>query len=477
MSETKSWPWREHWIVPIFKKKAVFAASNYRGIHLTAQLSKVVERLLLPLIEPHISRTVAFGPNQFAYTKCRGARDALAYLTMSWLLALNRRKKVAVYCSDVSGAFDRVRAERLLEKLRCKGVHPTMVALTESWLQQRTAHVVVEGHFSDKMVLKNMVFQGTVLGPSLWNLFYEDARRAIHETGFEEIVYADDLNGFKEFEHNASVVSVLADAKKCQTELHKWGRANQVSFDPAKESVHIVSHAQRHGDPFKLLGICFDCKLRMDLAVRDVVSQASWKLTTILRTRRFHGVSQLVQVYKSKVLSFVEYRTPAVYHAAKTTLAGIDAVQRRFLRECGLSDEEALLHFNLAPLETRRDIAMLGLIHRSVLGGGPRHFANMFLPSPPSASQKHDKQLLTHRSPRHLQILSRSALGLVDVYNLLPAQVVCQKSVASMQHELQALLKFRVRNGDSYWLHTFSPRVPLHEHPLQTVLMIFLFLW
>ena len=155
---------------------------------------------------------------------------------------------------------------------------------------------------------------------------------------------------------------------------------DQVSFDPAKESAYIVSHAQPHGDPFKLLGICFDCKLRMDLAVRDVVSQASWELSTILRTRRFHGVSQLVQVYKSKVLSFVEYRTPAVHHAAKTTLAGIDALQRRFLRECGLSDEEALLHFNLAPLETRRDIAKLGLIHRSVLGGGPRHFANSFCP-------------------------------------------------------------------------------------------------
>ena len=241
MLETKSWPesWSEHWVVTIYKKKAVFAASNERGIHLTAQLSKVAERLLLPLIEPHISRTVVFGPNQFAYTKCRGARDALAYLTMSWLLALNRRKKVAVCCSDVSGAFDRVRAERLLEKLRCKGVHPTMVALTEYWLQQRTAHVVVEGQFSDKMVLQNMVFQGTVLGFFLWNLFSEDARRAIHKTGFEE-----------KFAHNASVVSVLAEAKKCQTELHKVGRANEFSFDPAKESVHIMSHAQPYGDPF-----------------------------------------------------------------------------------------------------------------------------------------------------------------------------------------------------------------------------------
>ena len=96
-----------------------------------------------------------------------------------------------------------------------------------------------------------------------------------------------------------------------------------------RRNLRIVSHAQPHGDSFKLLGICFDCKLRMDLDARDVVSQASWKLTTILRTRRFHGVSQLEQVYKSKVLSFVEYRTPAVFHTARTTLAGIDAVQRR----------------------------------------------------------------------------------------------------------------------------------------------------
>ena len=94
--------------------------------------------------------------------------------------------------------------------------------------------MVVEGQFSDKMVLKNMVFQGTVLGPTLWNLFFEDARRAIHETGFEEIVNADDLNGFKEFAHNASVVSVLAEAKKCQTELHKWEQSKPGLFRPSE---------------------------------------------------------------------------------------------------------------------------------------------------------------------------------------------------------------------------------------------------
>ena len=143
---------------------------------------------------------------------------------MSWLLAFNRRKKVAAHCSDVSGAFDRVRADRLLEKLQSKGVHPAMIALVGSWLQQRTAQVVVDGQRSDKMLLKNMVFQGTVLGPTLWNLVYENARRAIHEAGNVETVYADDLNGFKEFEHNASVDSVMAEDRKCQSEPHNWSR-------------------------------------------------------------------------------------------------------------------------------------------------------------------------------------------------------------------------------------------------------------
>ena len=42
------WPraWREHWIVPIYKRKAKHDPDNYRGVHLTAQLSKCVERLL-----------------------------------------------------------------------------------------------------------------------------------------------------------------------------------------------------------------------------------------------------------------------------------------------------------------------------------------------------------------------------------------------------------------------------------------------
>ena len=76
----------------------------------------------------------AFGPSQFAYTLERGARDALALLVLTWIKALGTGRKVAVYCSDVSGAFDRVRTEPLVTKLKKKGLHPKNVAVLASWL-------------------------------------------------------------------------------------------------------------------------------------------------------------------------------------------------------------------------------------------------------------------------------------------------------------------------------------------------------
>ena len=84
---TGTWPemWLQHWVAPLFKRKNVYDPSNYRGIHLTAQLSKVVERLVKALFVPFVTRTIGYGPNQFAYSTGRGARDALATLVLKWV--------------------------------------------------------------------------------------------------------------------------------------------------------------------------------------------------------------------------------------------------------------------------------------------------------------------------------------------------------------------------------------------------------
>eukprot|EP00969_Alexandrium_andersonii_P173882 7686562-Alexandrium_andersonii.AAC.1 len=62
-----------------------------------------------------------------------------------------------------------------------------MVRVLSSSLAPRAARVVLQGCSSREIRTSAMVYQGTVFGPSLWNLFFADARRAIHSSGFSEL--------------------------------------------------------------------------------------------------------------------------------------------------------------------------------------------------------------------------------------------------------------------------------------------------
>ena len=102
--------------------------------------------------------------------------DALVLLVMKWLVAFNAGESTIIYCSDVSGAFDRVNASRLILKLTATGLHAQLVKLMKSWLSERRAQVIVGGKFSREFILKNIVFQGTVIGPDLRNVFYANSK-------------------------------------------------------------------------------------------------------------------------------------------------------------------------------------------------------------------------------------------------------------------------------------------------------------
>ena len=60
--------------------------------------------------------------------------------------------------------------------------------------------------------------------------------------------------------------------------MYKWGTANQMSFDHAKEANHILALNGGEGFNFKLLGVPFDYALSMRDAVVELVSEAGWKM-------------------------------------------------------------------------------------------------------------------------------------------------------------------------------------------------------
>eukprot|EP00969_Alexandrium_andersonii_P151654 6705890-Alexandrium_andersonii.AAC.1 len=65
----------------------------------------------------------------------------------------------------------------------------------------------------------------------------------------------------------------------------------------------------------------------MSEAANACAIDCAWKLRTLIRTSRYHTDSELVLLYKSHILSFIESRTAALSHASVSMLSPIDTVQ------------------------------------------------------------------------------------------------------------------------------------------------------
>ena len=471
------WPlrWREHWIVPLYKKKSRADPSNYRGVHLTAQVSKAAERVVGAYFQRQLERSGAYGDRQFAYSTGRGYGDALALSLLTWLLTLEHGQLVALYCSDVSGAFDRVCAKRLGAKLATLHLHPKIYRVLVSWLEPRTSQVVVGGERSPARTLCDSVFQGTVWGPPLWNCFYADATIAVAKRGFTDIVFADDLNCSKVMDTQLTNAEILAETRGCQEEVHAWGRGNRVAFDADKESFHILHRGRGEGENFTILGTEFDVALNMHDAAHSVSTEAGWRLRTLLRTRRYHSLRQMVNLYKAQVMSYIESRTVGLHHAAPTTLLCVDKVQRKFLRDMGLTEAQALADWNLAPLPSRRAIAMLGMLYRIAMRQAPEPLCDLFrrhsVRTEHTATRgfrrRHPLQLCEAMAMGgHTEVFRRSAFGLVTVWNMVPEAVVLSGSLRSFQKGLQdALRKRALETSDfaSFFTDAMRMQVPVFQ--------------
>ena len=64
----------------------------------------------------------------------------------------------------------------------------------------------------------------------------------------------------------------------------------------------------------------------------------------------------------------MEQHNGAIFHAAVSILQKLDSVQKNFLDELDVSASTAFLKCNFAPPKLRRNIGVLGLLYKRVLG-------------------------------------------------------------------------------------------------------------
>ena len=131
-------------------------------------------------------------------------------------------------------------------------------------------------------------------------------------------------------------------------------------------------------------------------------------------------------------------------------------MQDRFLGSLLITKEDAFCFHNFAPATLRRDIGILGFLHKRTLG--ECHPAiKAFLPMDPPGSNWHDKQISPQDSSgiRRRHLFQRSVFGMIDVYNRLPPCIIECTTVKDFQKQLTSIARSKCNNGDASWPQSF----------------------
>ena len=398
---SKTWPsqWKEARVVPIHKKSSRADPSNYRPISLLSVVGKLLEAIIASKVTSFMETHHLLSPKQFGFRRGRSAADLLLLQSAAWNTALDGGSDVYVIALDIAGAFDRVWHRGIVAKLQSLGVCGGLLQLLQDYLGARTSSTVVSGHTSAPHPVSAGVPQGSVLGPLLWNVYFNDILQLIPEAH----AYADDCTLTFVCDRTDSQATITKINRALDT-IVSWGRRWQVTLAPEKtQLLHISRRRQADGQPrpqpaiflegrrltpqdsINILGVEFDGGLTFTSHVRRVARDASYKLGCIRRVGDVLDARGVSSLYKAQVRPVMEYAPLSWSSCPPSYLTGLERVQaraRRLVRDCPRGHASD----SFQPLQHRRDVAGLCVMYKAQALHTP-HLAALRLPGPPPATQ------------------------------------------------------------------------------------------
>lgn len=279
--------WKVSKLVLIPKgKKAPGVQTAYRPICLLDVTGKMLERLIAKRLVKAIEDSGDLSPSQYGFRKGRRTTDAMKEVLQVALdeKAKDWRKKelCALVLLDIKNAFNSVSWIRIVRELRRRKIPWYLIRIIQSYLEKRRTELE-KGETEDTSA---GVPQGSVLGPLLWNIFYDGVLRLDLPLGVKLVAFADDL----------AVVATaptedLLEKRVNETlaRIKRWMDGHDIELAPHKtEAVLLIGEKKlrrqvtfRVGDheviplpKVKYLGVIFDGKLRFGEHIKHVSEKA-----------------------------------------------------------------------------------------------------------------------------------------------------------------------------------------------------------
>lgn len=339
-------------VTPLLKKVGLDESdpANYRPISNLNTIGKVLERLFLARLQPHIATSKLFNPMQSAYRKLHSTETALLKIMDDLYRIVDNKKAAVLIGLDLSAAFDTIDHEILTRRLELRfGVSGQALQWITTYLEGRSQFVKIQSEKSSSTRCDLGVPQGSVLGPFLFSVYVSPISDVITPLGVQFHQYADDTQLYtavKAGDNDAGIRRL----EMCTTAVRDWFLQNGMLLNPDKSEVLLVAGRTQalkftgassvsvagsditFAVQLKSLGVALDQSLSLDQHVRNVVKTSNFHIRGFRHIRPLLDEKTANTIACSIVGSRLDYCNSLLYGTSTKNLRKLQVVQNSLAR-------------------------------------------------------------------------------------------------------------------------------------------------
>jgi Reverse transcriptase (RNA-dependent DNA polymerase) len=406
-------------VTPILKKPSLNPddPASYRPISNLNTIGKLLERIALTRLRPHILSCPNFSPFQSAYRPGHSTETAALKIVNDLNLTMDAGGVSLLLTLDLTAAFDTIDHSKMLKRLATDfGFTGSTLNWLESYLINRCMYVKVGSTAGTTNICNSGVPQGSVLGPLLFSVYTSPISRVISSFNIQHHNYADDTTLYIKLQPNRA--SFNSNLEQCTGALTAWFLENGMQLNPSKSeailvgtsaqikkvnldrTIHIADIPVELSDSVKIIGVTIDSQLNFNKHVINICRDSNYHIRALRHIRPVLDHETANRLACSIVNTRLDYCNSLLMGTSAHNIAMLQRVQNSLARVVCNSTRRTssmLLLENLhwLPIKQRITYKTASIVHHALIDKSPSYLQELLIVHKPTRSLRSaDKSLL-----------------------------------------------------------------------------------